>query len=182
MSHRQKQFHFDGFAKIQDCFGGSLLNGSNAKTRRPLDSKFPIHLVLRAEKSLMRLPKTFSLTNMIVAEVSKKHGVTMYKYANVGNHLHLVITIPRRSSWSGYIRELTGKLAQRIKISTGAAGKFWLVKPFTRIVRSWQKAFHVVIQYVVLNTMEAEGHITRKEAESLKTLRSILRDGGMIFD
>jgi hypothetical protein len=86
---KQKQFEGDEFKRPKDSFGGSLLKNSHAKTQRPLDSKLPIHLTLKAKKSVMRLPKNFKLVNTTVARVCKKHGVTIYKYANVGNHVHL---------------------------------------------------------------------------------------------
>ena len=176
MSRKQKQQTFIGkeLEKINDKFGGSLLKGSNAKTKRPLDSKLPIHLVLRSAKGVLRLPKTFSKVNTAVDEISRKHGVKIYKYANVGNHLHMVLKIPARSRWSAYIRELTGHIASTIKnlqIMTNEC--VWLYRPFTRIVRGWQKAFKIALEYVELNQLEAEGFISRREIRNLKDLRAI---------
>ena len=68
---KQTSFEGKGFDKPGDCFGGSLLKGNNPKTKRPLESKLPIHLVLRAKNGTMRLPKTFKLVNDIVGEISK---------------------------------------------------------------------------------------------------------------
>jgi len=173
-----KQYQFEGFKRQKDSFGGHLLKNSNAKIKRPLESKLPIHLVLRSTKGVLRLPKT--VQNQTVSDVSKKHGVTIYKYANVGNHLHMVIKIPARTRWSAYIRELTGKLAQRVQGLRGRQqGKesFWLKRPFTRIVRGWQRAFKIALQYVELNQLEADGFISRKDTKTLKDLRAIWQDG-----
>jgi REP element-mobilizing transposase RayT len=114
MTKRKTQQHFqgEGFHIPKDCFGGSLLKNSNAKIKRPLDSKLPIHLVLRANKGGMRLPKTHLRVNRTVETTCKKHGVKVYRFANVGNHLHMIIKIPGRARWAAFIRELTGRVAQ----------------------------------------------------------------------
>ncbi|MGZ3723369.1 MAG: transposase [Bdellovibrionales bacterium] len=182
MARRKSQQIFEGsaFEIPKDCFGGSLLKNSNAKIKRPLDSKLPIHLVLRSVKGGMRLPKTFSGVNATVERTCKKHGVTVYKYANVGNHIHMVIKIPGRPRWSAFIRELTGRISQYVQGITGrqlGAEKFWSQRPFTRIVRGWKRAFKIAKDYVHLNLLEAEGFISRKETKTLRDLRAIWGDG-----
>lgn len=177
MAKRSTQFSFatKEFERPQDKFGGSLLKG-NPKKSRPLDSKFPIHLVMTAEKSVLRVPTVFLKVNKTVSRVCKKHGVTIYRYANVGNHMHLLIKIPGRRRWAAFIRELTGRLsqvAQNIAGPQAGAKKFWKHRPFTRIVRGWQKAFRSIKEYVHLNWLEAEGFIKRQETKTLKDLRAI---------
>jgi REP element-mobilizing transposase RayT len=173
---RQKQIQFEGseFIKPNSSFGGSLLKNSHAKRSRPLDSKLPIHLSLRAHKSLMRLPKTIRLVDSQVEWICKKHGVTLYKYANVGNHLHLVIKIPQRRRWNAFIRELSGRIAQLVREKLKLEGEFWTQRPFTRLVKGWQKAFQVAKDYVYLNWCEGEGHINRKQTKTLRDLRKLL--------
>lgn len=165
----QQSFIGEGLANPGDCFGGSLLKNSNAKTKRPLDSKFPIHLVLRARHSRMRQPQHFALVNEIVRESAKKYGVKLYRYANVGNHLHLLLKLLRRERWNAFIRELTGRIAQVVQESAG----FWLYRPYTRVVRGWQKAYHSAKDYIFLNELEAEGRISRPQVKTLKDLRAI---------
>jgi REP element-mobilizing transposase RayT len=177
---RQTQLKFEGFNKISDCFGGSLLKNSHAKTHRPLDSKLPIHLILRSVKGGMRLPKTFKLVNQTVDRVCKKHGVRLYQYANVGNHLHMLVKIPHVKRWASFIRELTGRIAQ---VAQGLKGpqtglpNFWKQRPFTRIVRGWRRAFQTAKEYIHLNFLEAEGFISRAETKTLKDYRAIFADG-----
>ncbi len=178
---RAKQLEFigRGLQRPRNEFGGSLLKG-NPKTKRPLDSKLPIHVVLRASRSGMRLPKTVGIVSEILKEASRKYGVTVYRFANVGNHLHLLIKVSRIQMWAPYIRELCGRIAQQVRAVIGLAAeeRFWLFRPFTRIVRGWQKAFKSVCDYVYLNRLEAEGFISRKETRTLKDLRAIWSDGG----
>lgn len=176
---QQLEFGGQGFFKPRDCFGGGLLKNSNAKTKRPLDSKLPIHLSLRTSWGRLRLPKTFAKVNQAVADISRKHGVRIYKYANVGNHLHLLIKVPRLSSWAAFIRELSGRVAQIAQGITGPekGRKFWAQRPFTRIVRGWREAFQTIKQYIVLNELETNGFISRKETKTLKDLRLIFAVG-----
>jgi putative transposase len=171
-----KQFSFDAkeFFKPKDNFGGSLLKKSHAKTCRPIESKLPIHIVLRAKKSVMRLPKTIAIVDNKVDRICKKYGVKLYRYANVGNHLHLLVKIPRKQSWAPFIRDLTGRVAQLTKTAIGGLSEsFWSQRPYTRIVRGWQRAFQIAKDYVELNFLESQGFISRKETKTLKSLREI---------
>ena len=168
----QQEFIGKGFTKPGDEFGGSLLKG-NPKCKRPLESKLPIHLTLRASKSSLRTPKTQTLVAELVYGTAKKYGVTIYKFANVGNHLHILIKISRISRWSAFIRELTGRIAQVATAQLGLSGRFWLYRPHTRIVRGWNRAYRTAKMYVHLNWLQAEGFISRRETKTLKDLRAI---------
>lgn len=175
MAKRSKQLQFRNLAVSRDSFGGSLLKG-NPKVRRPLDSKLPTHLVLRANASFLRLPKRFAKVNEAVALTCRKHGVSIYRYANVGNHIHLLVRLRSRRGWAAFIRELTGRVAQ-IALGLGpsekSAAKFWKFRPFTRVVRGWKKAYQLALRYVELNRLEAEGLIRRTESKTLRELRAV---------
>lgn len=167
----QQEFDGNGFQKPQDNFGGGLLKG-NPKTSRPLASKLPIHLTLRARKSVLRTPKVFGSVNKIIREVAAKHGVKIYKMANVGNHLHLAIKLSHVRRWAAFIREMTGRLALLCRHLDPGKG-FWLYRPHTRIIRGWKKAFQIVKDYIDLNIWEAENFISRKDIKAFKDLRLI---------
>ncbi len=177
---KQLSFIGSGFKKPSARFGGSLLNGNNAKTKRPLDSKLPIHLVLRASQGGMRLPKAFGRIEQIITHAARKHGVRIYEKVNVGNHIHLVIRITGRKLWSAFIREVTGGIAQlmrALKIFTKTS-KYWLYRPFTRLLSDWRKSFKLLKEYIYLNRLEADGFISRRETRNLKDLREIWADTG----
>lgn len=176
MAKRLKQLEFEGFKRVGDSFGGSLLNGNNPKTKRPLDSKFPVLLTLRGIQGGLRSPKTFLKVNDLVYDTAKKYGVRVYEYANVGNHLHVLICVKKLRLWAAFIRELTGRIAALMKSFFQMDGKFWKHRPHTRIVRSWKKAYKAVKLYVHLNFLEGEGHISRKEIRTLKDLRVFYAD------
>lgn len=130
----------------------------------------------------MRTPHAFGRVNEIVRSVARKYGVRIYKFANVGNHLHLLIRIGRRGAWAGFIRELTGRIASGVqKISGQEKGrKFWSQRPFTRIVRGWKMPFQVMKRYIELNFLEAEGFISRRETKTLKDLDEIFAEDRLL--
>src|SRR5256885_229385 len=99
MAKKKAQLEFEGFKKPNPAFGGSLLKG-NPKTKRPLASKLPIHLTLRARQGGMRNQERFTSVNRLVDQVASKYGVRIYEYANVGNHLHMVIKLTRIYLWA----------------------------------------------------------------------------------
>ncbi len=174
MARRAKQQSFEGtgLKKPSAMFGGSLLKG-NPKGKRPLDSKLPILITLRAEKSLLRTPKAHGKVNKLVYDTAKKYGVRVYEFENVGNHLHALVRVPRLSLWAPFIRELTGQIAQAVGEIFPLSGKFWKFRPHTRIVQGWKKAYQIAKDYIFLNQLEAEGLINRREIKTLKDLRAI---------
>ena len=154
-----------------DQFGGALLKG-NPKRARPMDSKLPLHLVLRARNSSMRRPSIFGKVNRTAYETAEKYGVKIFSFANVGNHLHLVIRVTNLKLWAPFIRELTGRIAMCANPKAESGG-FWLYRPYTRIIRSWKKAFRSLLDYVFLNRLEADGHINRAQIRTFAQLKLI---------
>ena len=112
----------------------------------------------------MRLPVYYGSVNEIVRSACRRHGVTLHRYANVGNHLHLCLKIPSTAGWAGFIRELTGRVALRTGIS-------WLHRPFTRLVQGWGQALQRVLAYIYLNELEGDGVIRRHQRDKLRELR-----------
>lgn len=88
-----------------------------------------------------------------VRQSCRRHGVKLYQYANVGNHLHLVIRTRHRRGWAAFIRELTGRIAQLASNQKG----FWAFRPFTRVVKGWGRAYRAVKSYVHANAETARG-------------------------
>lgn len=132
-------------------------------------------LTLRAQKSVLHLPKTYKVVRECIDTTAKKYGVRVYKDANVGNHLHLVIKLHRIGLWAPFIRELSGRIAQQLEglLNLDLKVSFWKFRPHTRIVRGWKKAFRIALDYIYLNQMEAEGNIKRSETKTLADYRAI---------
>lgn len=167
-----KQQAFSGFEKQSQSFGGSLLKG-HAKCKRPIDTKLPLHLVLSSDHQLsLRSPTTFGDVNLIIKNAVAKYGFKVYRFANVGNHLHILLRVPNRHLWARFIREITGRIAQLIRSRSGLKNPVWAQKPFTRVVQSWRKDFENVASYIFLNELEGGCVITPIEKRILQRLRA----------
>jgi REP element-mobilizing transposase RayT len=141
-------------------FGAALLVGRR-KERRPLSTKHPIHLVLRSELSGIFNPGNRSLENLIRSK-AKKFGIKVYDLALNWSHIHVVIRIRNRESDNAFIRALTGTIARKIQISQGQVRKIFALRPFTRIL-NWGRDFKQVLQYQIINQMEAYGLFHRQK-------------------
>lgn len=150
--------------KCLNEFGGALSVRGKRKTRRPLDVKKPIHLVLRADtsKSGSFLKRKNSI-DLLICKYAKKFQIKVYRSAIVSNHLHFVIKFSHRFNYQCFIRALTGALAKIHNIK-------WQFLPFTRIV-SWGRDFVTVMNYVLQNTIEAHGVIPYQPRQFPKKLR-----------
>ena len=154
-----------GFGKLsKKDFGGALLKG-NPRECRPISAKRPIHLVMRSslakgELSFLR-PKRAKIIETLVRRLARERGVRIYRYANSGNHLHLVLLPRSRTAFVSYIRAVSGLIARiTLEVERGRAlgVKFWDARPYTRIVE-WGREFKAVCAYVLQNTLEATGFI-----------------------
>jgi len=154
-------------------FGGSLLKG-NARDARPLSLKRPIHLVLKSsmakrERSFLH-PIRAKRIRETVTRLARLKRIRVYRYANSGNHLHLVIRTRSRKTYLDFIRSLSGilarltlakerGLAQQSRNSAESPRlKFWDSRPFTRILE-WGREYQNVSAYVLQNKLEALGFI-----------------------
>jgi len=173
MKRVAKQLHFNtqSIRKMHQ-FGGSLLKNSHAKTARPLSTKHAMHVVLRSslakgEWSLRSL-KNQKLVETTIRTQAKKYGIKIYEFANVGNHLHLLIKLSNRFTFAPFMRAISGIIALKV---TGARKakelkqKFWDYRPWTRIVE-WKKAYRIAKDYVIQNHLEAIGYISYQTRKS----------------
>lgn len=173
-----KQFLFPGFEKLKEKdFGGSLLKG-NAREARPVSIKRPMHLVMRSElakgeHSFLCNTQRKNRIKALIDRAALAHGVKVYRYANGGNHLHLIVLPRSRVAFQRFIRTISGLIARltlkvergtalqssacaSIKANAGIKRKFWDARPFTRLLE-WGRDYRQACAYVVQNTMEALG-------------------------
>jgi hypothetical protein len=127
-----------------------------------------MHVVLRSSQAKgawsMLHPKHQPHVDRRVREIARRHGIRLYRYTNVGNHLHLLVKTRTRTALKRFLRELSGTVAV---IVTGAQrgralkARFWDFIPYTRIV-AWGRDFLNLDTYFVKNFFEAAGLLTRK--------------------
>ena len=106
----------------------------------------------------------------LVASISNRFGVTLVKYSNVGNHLHLVVRLPAKGMtskllYAKWIRLLTSRLAfeigrakkgEPLKDENGKRTKFWDAIPFSRVIHG-RRDWNTIDRYVLKNELEALG-------------------------
>jgi REP element-mobilizing transposase RayT len=139
--------------------GGAIRKGLR-KLARPIDPKRPMHLVMRAEVARGRLSLLAHsrAIRSLAYRVARKRKVRILRFANVGNHLHLIIQTKTRRGFQNFLRVFAGKIAQLV---TGAQkgrafGKFWDALAYTRIT-FWGRAYQTLHDYLITNEIEAAG-------------------------
>jgi REP element-mobilizing transposase RayT len=153
---------------MANIFGGSRLK-SNPKVERPLCSKRAIHLVLKsnwAMGSFSMLQRYNSRKiDFIIRMAAEKCSIKIYHLVNVGNHLHLVFKLKDVNDYPRFIRAITGMIARHVLRRERGPSltpkknlrrvKFWLARPFTRII-TWGRDYNHVHQYMEKNTKDAK--------------------------
>ncbi|MEK6553963.1 MAG: transposase [Bdellovibrionota bacterium] len=128
-------------------FGGALA-AKKRKVRRPLSSKNPIHIVLRADITQSgSLLKYRSSIEKYFMKFARDFDVRIYKKALVSNHIHFVALFGSRYSYTKFVRALTGTLAKNLKIK-------WHLRPWTRLLK-WGRDLSTALKYVLQNHLEA---------------------------
>ena len=141
--------------------GGELSRPGKRKTMRPFDRRRPLHLVLRATKargdwSMLRPDRKPTIEEW-AREIAKKYDVRLYRYANVGNHLHLLVLARTRRAFQAFLREFAGRVASAITGGRKAhPQKFWDMLAYSRVV-SWGRDFGNLDLYFVKNLFQAAG-------------------------
>lgn len=194
--------------KMPNSYGGELLKTRKGRARgRPLDTKNTMHLVLRSSKAKgdwsFKKSKNARNINAIIAKFSKKYGVRILSYANVGNHLHFHIKLTNRHTYKPFIRAISSAIvsavtgcnrwqslddihesqlhsyaSKAVVAASSKSGKsktkFWDYRPFTRVVIGF-RALLGLKDYIRINQMEGFG-FTRSEARGCLWVESqILR-------
>ena len=146
---RQTSFSF--LKDYRKEFGGSLLLGKR-KSKRPLSTQHPIHLILKScEKNLFN-PGNRSLEKLIRNEASK-FQIKIYDLALNWSHIHILIRLKNKTDYVKFIRSLTAILSIRIRKAKAHLKTIFNLRPFTRII-SWGRDFKLALSYQTLNQLE----------------------------
>lgn len=185
MRKNKFQLSLPGFTQKSKALShGGILSIGKRKTARPFDRKQALHVVLRSSKangSLSLLTqKNRKHIEILLNRVKKKWNIQIYHFANVGNHIHLLIRAKTRRDWQNFIRELTGAIAVIVtNARKGLACKFWDHLVFTRIVR-FGSEFNVVADYVSKNLWESVGVPIRKYLKDGFKIQEFGRQGFVV--
>jgi REP element-mobilizing transposase RayT len=139
--------------------GGEIRLGRR-KLSRPIDTRRPMHVVLRSSRAhgawSLRRRECERIVLSSLRRSARRYGIRLYEFANSGNHLHLLLRTKCRLALQNFLRVFAGVTARLI---TGArrgwaVGKFWDFLSYSRIV-AWGRDFRGVRAYVVQNRFEA---------------------------
>lgn len=182
--------HQKKFFKASSKEHGGHVSFNKRRSRRPINTKAPLHIVLRAElaKGPRSLIKHKTLVRRVTLKASKSFEVKVYQKAICGNHLHLLVRGKSRTDIQNFFRVLAGHVAQEIlrqfPLSPHERGgapkgnkkgceknqrKFWSLLLYSRVV-SWGRDFGNVTNYIIQNTLEALSLIPYQKR---KTKRSV---------
>lgn len=162
---------------------GGALTLKKRKSRRPLDVRRPVHIVLRSDlgKGKRSLLKNKKIVEKVFHKFSKRFRIRIYQKAICGNHIHCLVKAKTRSELQNFFRVLAGQIAQEIlrlfplqrfekKAHRGGTHpknqkSFWSLLLYSRLV-SWGRDFRAVARYVIQNNLEALGLIPYQERKS----------------
>lgn len=138
------------FEPISPQFGGSLLIGKR-KSKRPMTTKKALHLIIKGDISVSgSLVVKRNWINKEAKKLAKKFSIIIYGDPGIErNHIHFTIKISSIENYKKFIRALTGRLAQVLKIK-------FIYRPFTKIIE-WGRQFETTIGYCLQNKEEALG-------------------------
>ncbi|MEZ0391236.1 MAG: hypothetical protein ACAH59_03405, partial [Pseudobdellovibrionaceae bacterium] len=88
--------------------------------------------------------------------------------------IHMIIKIKERENYNQFIRSLCSILAAKVRARKPHLKTLFVLRPFTRII-SWGRDFKSVLNYLIINQMEARGLISRPKKTDLAALRWQLR-------
>jgi REP element-mobilizing transposase RayT len=161
----KKQLFLDQLFKFKSEFGGDLLKASNPKVARPVSTREAMHIVLRSSlakgKFSMLDKNRADRIEKLIRKHAKNFGVKIYQYANVGNHIHLLVLASHRDFFKYFLRTISGLIARIVlgaERSSPKKIKFWDQRPWSRVVK-WKKDFNGAKKYVIQNFNEALGFI-----------------------
>ncbi len=163
-------------------FGGSLLKKSNPKVARTLSTKHAMHLVLKSSMAVgkysMRSAKNQKLVAQLLRKVAQQYGIRIVEFANMGNHLQLLIQLPQRQAFAPFIRSITGGIAQKITGATkinsikkimndsthAELEKFWDFRPWSRLVET-KKTYRLATDVLIHMYLESIAMITARSRD-----------------
>jgi REP element-mobilizing transposase RayT len=82
--------------------------------------------------------------------------VRLYRFVNVGNHLHLLLKADRQEDLQQFLKTFAGLVARAITgAKKGTKGKFWEKTAYSKIIPGG--AFRALCAYLGKNRLEAVG-------------------------
>jgi REP element-mobilizing transposase RayT len=158
---KRKQLGLFSREKSGTEHGGGCGKGKR-KCARPIATRKPMHLVLRAGRAVgdwnFLRKKNRDQIEKILELTSKRYGVKVIRSQNVGNHLHLLIQGKSRVLLRSFLRTLPAKIALAVTQAKkgNPQGRFFDEILFSRVVE-WGRDLDRIVRYFRKNEFEAAG-------------------------
>ncbi len=140
--------------------GGDVRKGLR-KEARPFSPKACLHVVLRSHRargswSLLHRRNRARIERLAYTWARAKR-VRLYRFANVGNHLHLLIRADRPEDLKAFLKTFAGLAARAVSGAKKGVqrGKFWESTAYSKIIPGG--AYRAVCAYLGKNRLEAVG-------------------------
>ena len=105
--------------KFKHSHGGSLRNFRKGRGVRPLSSRDPLHLVIKANKVHLRTGfrtyRRYFLILKIMDRYSRRFFIKIEQFSVQNDHIHLLIRSTRRSQCHHFFRVFSGQIAQQFE-------------------------------------------------------------------
>jgi hypothetical protein len=160
---------------------GGIVRKGKRKLARPIDPSRSLHVTMRSSRARgewsFLAPHNRGMVHLLVLDTAERYGIHIYKWQNVGNHIHLAIQGPSRRAIQAFLKVLP----QRIMFAvTGArkgnpVGRFFDEIAHTRVV-NWGREFKALLDYIWKNTLEALG-FNREEIREMRANAKKLESG-----
>jgi hypothetical protein len=164
---RTAQLQFAALKDFTQTRHGGGERVGRRKIARPVATRRPMHDTMRSTKATGRYsmlrPLCCAEISAIVARFADKNRVRVLRFANVGNHLHLVVQAKTRAGFQNYLRTIAGLIARAATgaVKGRASGKFWDELAFSRVL-AWGRDLKRSLVYVLSNALEGLRVPTRR--------------------
>ena len=192
------------FGRSGKSFGGSLLKKSNAKSKRPLSTNLPIHLVMSPALHSQQLDpnKNLLLKEREIHRIAHTHArrnkIKIHQMLNGGIRLHLILRLPKkkhlsRRLYNNFIRALSGEVA---RLMTGArktrpapvighnfsvkkkAKSFWAQRPFTQVLSEHSPHYIEIKKQLKKAAKVIKNHTSHSAGQSIADLSKLFPHTG----
>lgn len=152
-----KQLSF--FGAPAKSHGGPLRTGKR-KSARPIATRRPMHVIVRSQRARGKwcFLRSGRAVETALSRTAKRFHVRIYRFQNVGNHLHLAVQVSRREDFQNFLRVFL----QAVAFSVAGArkgnpiGRFWDGLACSRVVE-WGRDWRNLMNYFEKNRFEALG-------------------------
>lgn len=174
--------------KLRLDHGGDIRKGKR-KIARPFSHKNALHVVFRAHRargawSLLTRANE-KLVQGLLQLCAERHHIRVYRFVNVGNHIHLLIKTERRQyelakqDFHRFLKHFGGLVAFEVTGAKkgSAQGGFWEKRVYSRIV-SWGREYDGLHGYMNLNFLESKGLPNFRRESWFRELALSLKEAG----